>query len=257
MALATRNYDLVGRAVLKLRALHATSEASYYEGLIAVNSGLMEDGAHLMRRAFDNASSRRGGICSRSLLVMGNVELCAQNLDSARRFYREAIALDSTGRGAAQATKMMGVTFGMEGSHIHALKTLQTAWPMINRASALYPPLIVDYLNALAIEVAANGYAIEALSIIRVAAQSPFARYHPETWNTVAELQRGEHAPRLRRFRVSTARILAFPRRPAKGLSDRDRLRLAVIRKIVQSPDLPATKLGRIEAILRIGKDIA
>jgi hypothetical protein len=105
------------------------------------------------------------------------------------------------------ALRGIAVLKAKEGYHKHALKDLESIYPLARYAP---PHIYFDYLNSLAVELGEAGRKYEARNIIKHVLASPYAFAYPE-WRETAE--------DLREANRSFALISLSPPKPRNVLS--------------------------------------
>jgi hypothetical protein len=83
---------------------------------------------------------------------------------------------------------LLAVACSNEGENPEALSILLEGLPLVRSLFTQFPVLYFNYLNPLAVELAASGDLATASRVISVSLASPFARFYPEWAQTLEEI---------------------------------------------------------------------
>ena len=162
--------------------------ARYYQALCKWRQGDVACARQSLERTVEKAPPQYQ---ARALQVIGLTYQQNGDVDSALPLYIEA------GRAAAacgdllalaQAQEMIPIVRSVHGDHKQALADLEKHFPLISALGKYYPASYYDYLNSLAVELAAVGRIGEAKAACAVTLASPFAVAHPNWTETRDEI---------------------------------------------------------------------
>ncbi|HLG13963.1 MAG TPA: tetratricopeptide repeat protein, partial [Blastocatellia bacterium] len=162
----------------------------YYRGMTLVCRGRHPEARDVLERVAEGGAL---GVRARALVSLGASEFITGDFQSALPFYVEA------GRIARQVEridplvefgvhKMIAAVKGEDGDHRRSVDDLERIFPLARMVGREYRPLMSDYLNSYAVELAAVGRLEEASNVSRIVLASPYASAYPEWRETFDEI---------------------------------------------------------------------
>ena len=192
----------LGQLLSNIPINHYQAIGHYFLG-VAANSkgnGDQEEAQKLFELAIDTAPD---AYKVKSVLSLGALAFNKMDFDSALCFYRETIKAGKLSAATLQAIKTINVVKSIEGSHIHAVKGLESVLPLIKYAP---PHTYFDFLNSYAVELSKVGRMDEAENVSRLTIVSSFAPYYPEWQSTFSEIRSNRKRPRYVQAKAKTER---------------------------------------------------
>ena len=194
-AYAARQFDVLGFLGQLLANLSSAHESTgyYYQALHLNHKGL-EDipyARSLFEEVADDAQSQYR---HRAVLALGSTFVRAGDHRAAMSLYREALRHMARDRIFDPVTlcivnRMAAVIKALEGDHNGAVDDLERLFPLARIAGSSQPYAYYDYLNAMAVELAAVGRIDQARRVSEMAIASPFAPAYPEWHETFDEIE--------------------------------------------------------------------
>jgi hypothetical protein len=93
---------------------------------------------------------------------------------------------------------LRAVAASFQGDHKLALSILSKGFPYARVLYRTYPAQYFNYLNPIALELAANGFVSAAQRTIQIATSSPFTFDFPEWQESAYDIARLDHEPKTR-----------------------------------------------------------
>ena len=191
---ALRRMDVVEEASRILLCLPLPREykgiGHYYAAVSAGRRGAVADARTLLERVAEEGSLK---VRARALMSLGS---CCYKLEErdfgfsifveASRAAKHIQRLDPLV--ALTILRMTAVVKGEYGDHKRSLDDLERIFPLAQAVGREYPPLLSDYLNSYAVELAAVGRLEEASNVSRIVLASPYASAYPEWRETFDEI---------------------------------------------------------------------
>lgn len=215
------NVEQASRILMNMPLAGYQNIGFYYYALVIKRRGQTTQAEALLEHVADVAPIRYRG---QALLSLGTFAVVSGSLESAVRFYTEALRVASRKDLLimAQTLKMVAVVKGIDGDHRGAVADLESLLPAVRAVSVYRPQFLYDYSNSLAVELSEVGRLEEAQNFSRIALASPYATAYPEwreTWDEV-EL-RGYRASRsvvaVTQKAISNDNLARLPVREASG----------------------------------------
>jgi tetratricopeptide (TPR) repeat protein len=279
------NVEQASRILMNLSLVEYQNIGLYYYALVIKRRGQTAQAETLLERVADVAPIMYRG---QALLSLGTFALVSGSLESALRFYTEALRVASNKDllSMVQTLKMVAVVKGMDGNHRGAVADLESLLPAVRAVSVCHPQFLYDYFNSVAVELGEVGRLEEAQNVSRIVLASPYISAYPEqreTWDeielrgyrashsVVAVTQKAVNNDNLARLPVreasgtlvSSSLALERVKRPARVLSYMD-WKNNMVKQPNDSPQYqkPSTELSAREMLLRImeltaGKDVS
>ncbi|HEX5736024.1 MAG TPA: hypothetical protein VF131_24570 [Blastocatellia bacterium] len=233
------NVEQASQILLNLPIPAYQNIGSYYYALAIKRHGQIAQAETLLEQVAVDAPLRYRG---QALLSLGTFALVSGSLESALRFYTEALRVATTKDllVAAQTLKMVAVVKGMEGDHQGAVADLERLLPATRAVSVYRPQFLYDYLNSLAFELCEVGRLDEAQRISRIVLASPYISAYPEHRETSDEIA-------ARGYRMSRS-VVAVTRKVLNA----DNLARLPVREASGSPDSSSLAPERMSRPARV-----
>jgi tetratricopeptide (TPR) repeat protein len=196
-----RRFDLVEHACRPLIGLPLPEKyhniGLYYKALCVKREGRIEEARSLLSEVAERASPQYR---ARATMSLAAIAIDLGDYDTALLLHTEAGWM-ATNYGcedlfaAVHARKMIAVIKSVWGDHRGALADLEGLWPVVSAVKHHLAGLYYDYLNSLAVEMAAVGKLSEAERVSRIVQASPLARAYPEWRQTYSDIARKIRQP--------------------------------------------------------------
>ena len=193
-AYVVRHMETVARVSQALLALPQIpkyeSVGRYYKALRMGRLGNLADAVVLLEQVAEQAPPL---FRARALMSLGGFSYARGDLQSALRFYVEAGRAGKHRKHfdplvTTQSHRMIAALKGEDGDHRRSLDDLEKIFPLARAVAREYPPLLSDYLNSYAVELAATGRIEEARNVSEIVLASPYAHAYPEWRETRDEI---------------------------------------------------------------------
>jgi tetratricopeptide (TPR) repeat protein len=211
---AFRQFDQLKEMALMLSNLPIKNYQAIGHYFLAVATHRVANGdTDTARRLFELAvDSAPDAYKAKATLALGSLSLRRKDFDAALYYYQETIKAGKLSATSLHAIKAISVIKAIEGSHVQAVKDLESILPVMKYAPA---HIYFDLLNSYAVELGEVGRKHEARNIMRVVLASPFARVYPEWRETAEDLKLSRRS--FMAVATSQYNVLAMPERePSK-----------------------------------------
>ena len=186
------------------------SIARYYQALCTWRRGDINTGRKSLEHVVEKASPQYR---ARALQAIGLTYHTCGEVSGALPFYLAAgkSAPENDVPLAIESQRVTAVVRSIHGDHERALADLEKLFPAVRAVGKHFPVLYYEFLNSLAVELAALGRLIEAEAALSIALASPFAPAYPEWAETRLELEAKRTS--------TTPSVVAFSRAPEREQS--------------------------------------
>lgn len=187
----TETVERVSRVLLSLPlADRYESVGRYYQALSIGRRGNVAEAMGLLEGVAEHGPPR---FRAKAMMSLGAFSHRLRDFGPALQFFLEA------GRVARHVDqfdplltygthKMIAALKGEDGDHRRSLDDLERIFPLARIAGRDYPPLLSDYLNSYAVELAAVGRIEEARKVSEIVLASPYSPRYPEWRETRDEI---------------------------------------------------------------------
>jgi hypothetical protein len=163
----------------------------YYQALAQSRLGHIDEARAIASRAFEVSPDN---LKAKALVLLGWASWSQGDAADCQKLTLESARLASRGRTAnlrvlAGAQKNLASLRGFDGDNRGALQLLSNSLPLARHVGRWYPAILLDHLNALAVELMECGRLLEARSITSVMLASPLMLSYRDWRETAADIE--------------------------------------------------------------------